>query len=137
MFLITFTLVASANAQKLDASKVPAAVKESFGKQYPTAKPSWKKEGSNYEAEFKNNGTEMSAVYDASGKMMESETDIKISELPPTVMPYVNEHYKGKKITEASKITMSNGTIEYEAEVEGKDLMFDANGKFIKVSGKQ
>jgi len=137
MFLITFTIIASASAQKLDASKVPAPVKESFSKQYPTAKASWKKEGSNYEAEFKNNGTEMSAVYDAGGKLKESETDIKISELPPSVMPYVNEHYKGKKITEASKITMANGTIEYEAEVEGKDLMFDANGKFIKASGKQ
>ena len=39
----------SACAQKLDASKVPAAVKAAFAKQYPGATAKWEKENGNYE----------------------------------------------------------------------------------------
>ncbi|MCW3117182.1 MAG: hypothetical protein JWM28_1264 [Chitinophagaceae bacterium] len=132
LVLAITTLTVAACAQKLDASKVPAAVKTAFAKQYPGVTAKWEKEKSNYEAGFKQNGTSISVLYDANGTMTESETDIKISDLPPTVLAYVKEHYKGKSIKEGAKITKADGTVNYEAEVNGKDVMFDADGKFLK-----
>jgi len=49
---------------------------------------------------------------------------------------YVIKNYLGSKIEEAAKITDAAGKITYEAEIEkGKEeieLIFDANGQFIK-----
>jgi len=121
----------AACAQRLDASKVPAAVKSSFAKQYPGVTAKWEKEAGNYEVNFKQNGITMSALYDANGSMKESEMDIKVTDLPATVQAYVKEHYKGKTVKEAAKITKADGTVNYEAEVGGVDVIFDVSGKFL------
>jgi len=47
-------------------------------------------------------------------------------------MEYVKAHYKGATAKEAAKITKADGTVNYEAEVSKKDVIFDAKGKFIK-----
>jgi hypothetical protein len=122
----------TASAQKLDASKVPSSVKESFAKQFPGAAGKWEMEKGNYEAGFKYQGNTMSALFDTNGTMTESEIAIKKSELPATVNAYINKHYSGAKIKEAAKITKADGEMNYEAEVNGKDLLFDANGNFLK-----
>ena len=132
MSALVGTIGFAACAQKLDASKVPASVKAAFAKQYPGVTAKWEKEDGNYEVNFKQNGNTMSVLYEANGTMKESEMDIKVSDLPATVQAYVKEHYKGKVVKEAAKITKANGTVNYEAEVNGKDVIFDANGKFIK-----
>jgi len=38
----------------------------------------------------------------------------------------------GVKITEAGKVTDAKGRTQYEAEVKGKDMLFDEKGNFIK-----
>jgi len=130
--VLAVLITSAANAQKLDAAKVPAAVKATFTKQYPGITTKWELEDGNYEASFKKDGKAMSVIYQASGTMMESEISIKIAELPATAVAYVKEHYKGKTIQEGAKITKADGTINYEAELKGKDIIFDANGKFLK-----
>lgn len=122
----------SACAQKLDESKVPAAAKAAFAKQYPGISAKWEKEAGNYEVNFKQNGATMSALYDANGSIKETEMDIKVADLPASVLAYVKDHYKGKSIKEGAKITKADGTVNYEAEVDGKDVIFDATGKFLK-----
>jgi len=132
LVLVGTVVSLTACAQKMDASKVPAPVKESFAKQFPGATAKWEKEESKYEAGFKHQGHEMSALFDANGTMIESEMEIKVSELPVAVTNYINTNHSGATVKEAAKITKANGEIQYEAEVKGKDLIFDANGKFIK-----
>lgn len=122
----------SACGQKLDASKVPAAVKSAFAKQYPGVAVKWEKEDGKYEASFKQNGNSMSALFEANGTMIESEIDIKVADLPSPVLAYVKDHFKGKSIREGAKITKADGTVTFEAEVAGKDVIFDANGKYIE-----
>lgn len=122
----------TACAQKLDASKVPAAVKISLAKNYPGAIAQWEKEDGKYEANFKQGGNKMSALFENDGTIAETEMDIKLAELPAPVLLYVKEHYKGKTISEGAKITKADGTISYEAEVDGEDVIFDKDGKFIK-----
>ena len=121
-----------ANAQKLDASKVPTSVKASFTKQYPNVTAKWEKEDGKYEASFKQGSNNMSAMFEVNGTFTESEMDIKVVDLPASVLAYVKQYYKGKKIKEGAKITKADGTVNYEAEVGGKDLIFDADGKFLK-----
>ncbi|MEP7375906.1 MAG: PepSY-like domain-containing protein [Chitinophagaceae bacterium] len=130
---LAITVIAfSACAQKIDASKVPDAVKASFTKQFPGVTAKWEKENGKYEAEFKQKGNSMSAVFEANGNMDETEIEIKASDLPAAVLTYIKEHYKGKIIKEAAKINHTDGTVNYEAEVDGKDIIFDVAGNFIK-----
>ena len=122
----------TALAQKINADKVPAAVKASVSKAHSGVSATWEKERGNYEANFKEGDKVMSCVIDKSGTILETETDVPISGLPQTVQSYVKDHYKGARIKEASKIIKSNGEEYYEADVNGKDVLFDKNGKFIK-----
>ncbi len=125
--------VGSAYSQKLKEADVPAAVKESFKKNYPTGKAEkWEKEGDVYEAEYEMGKDEGSVTFDASGNVQETEKEIKVSELPKGVSDYVNKNMPGKKIKEASKITTAAGVVQYEAEVGEVDYIFDADGKFLK-----
>ena len=132
LFAFIATSGLSANAQKLNASKVPEIVKASFAKHYPGVTATWEKEGGKYEAGFKKNISTMSALFEPNGNMTESEISIKVSELPAAVSAYVKEHYKGKSIKEGAKITKADGTINFEAEVDGTDIIFDSKGNFLK-----
>ena len=92
----------------------------------------WEKEKGNYEANFRQDGVKKSALYDASGNWLETETSITVAELPDAAKDYMAVNYKGDKIKEAAKLKMANGDDNYEAEVKGMDLIFDAKGMFIK-----
>ena len=117
------------NAQKMTADKVPSAVKENFAKQYSNVKGAkWDKEGADYEASFKMDGKDMSVVFDGKGLEKEVEKDIKFSELPIPVQTAL----KGKKVKETA-IIKKGDKIFYEAEVGGKDLLFEADGKMVKM----
>ncbi len=122
----------SACGQKLDASKVPAAVKTTFAKQYPGVTAKWEKEDGKYEASFKEGSNDLSAMFKPNGTFTESEMEIKVADLPATIQSYMKEHYKGKMLKGGAKITKADGTVNFEAALGGKDVIFDANGKFIK-----
>lgn len=143
--LASLLTVSFAGAQDLKEADVPAAVKEAFKKKFPDVKKTeWEKEGANYEVEFdvvrvpmddpkaKKQEIEKSAVYTATGELVQIEEEIPVSSLPKAVADYVTKNYAGKKISEAAKITESNGTVMYEAEVGKEDLIFDVNGNFVK-----
>ena len=128
LFTTTF-----ANAQKTQDKNVPAAVKSAFQKQYPDAKEvKWEKENGNYEAEFEVGETGYSVLIDASGNITETEIEISVDALPANAKEYVSKNHQGQKIKEAAKITDAKGTVTYEAEIKGTDLIFDSNGNFIK-----
>lgn len=122
-------------APKLSEVEVPAPVKSKFASLYPGIKAEkWEKENGNFEVKFHQNKTEMSILVDASGSLLETETEIEVSALPKAVADYVTKNKPGKKIKEASKITDVKGVMTYEAEVEKTDLIFDKDGKFIRES---
>lgn len=126
-------LAPCAKAQKVKEAEVPKAVKESQQKIFPGSKVTkWEKEGNNYEAEFMVKKTETSAEFDANGALLQTETEMDVKELPKSVTDYVSTNLPGKKIKEASKIILATGEINYEAEVDGTDYIFDSNGKLLK-----
>lgn len=132
LLIISATVIFVACGQKLEASKVPVPVKESFSQHFPGATAKWEKEDEKFEAGFKFQDHSMSALFDANGTMTESEIEIKVAELPANVLAYLKANHNGTTINEAAKITKANGEMIYEAEIKGKDLLFDMNGNFIE-----
>jgi hypothetical protein len=131
--LLVFFVAGNAIGQMLDPSKVPASVKSSFSKNFPgNDKVSWELENGNYEASYKQDNHGHSALFSPGGSFLESEIDIKVGELPPAATAYMDQHYTGILVKEAARVTKASGEINYEAGIKGKDVIFDANGKFIK-----
>lgn len=127
--IFTTTVFSQINKKK----DIPDVVIVNFQKQYPEVKEiKWEKEGENFEAEFNTNGLEESVLYDVEGNLIETEVQIKTGELPKGATDYITEHYKGKKIKEASRVTKADGNLSYEAEINGIELVFDSNGGLIK-----
>jgi uncharacterized membrane protein YkoI len=129
MSLMFGSIALSSQAQEISKEKVPEIIKSALTNAYPKAKDvEWDKEGKGYEASFENGNEELSVVLDAKGKIIETEKEIEFSALPDTIKMAL----KGKTVSEAAIIT-KNGKTFYEAEVEGKDLIFDTHGKPAKL----
>ncbi|MFI5135303.1 MAG: PepSY-like domain-containing protein [Chitinophagales bacterium] len=133
LFIIIISFAISARAQKLKESQVPAPAVSAFHKMYPEVKEySWSKDEGNYEAEYDMNKMEMAATFDKDGNLVETEKGIPVKDLPAGIADYVSKNYSGASIKEASQVTDAKGVKTYEAEIKGKDLIFDENGKFIR-----
>jgi hypothetical protein len=130
--LVLTATLSNSHAQKIKDSDVPQVVKNAFTKSYPGLSAKWEKEKGNYEAGFKKDGKTMSATFEPNGNFLESETDIKVSELPLAALNYIKTSYKDKKIKESAKITSAGGVVTFEAEIDDKDVIFDNSGKFLK-----
>ncbi len=131
-FVLAIALLCAFNINAADKKNptIPANIKTAFQKEYSGAtKVKWEKEHGSYEASFTNNGKKMSVVYSAGGEKEETEVAIPIATLPAAAKKYAET--KGK-IKDAAEITKADGTTVYEAEVNGKDLIFDKKGNFIK-----
>ena len=136
LFAAIFTFVtASVHAQDLKSKDVPQNVKNALSKKYPEAKGvSWEKEKGNYEANWGGkSGEDNSVQFTPAGEFIEVVKAISVSALPKATTQYVKEHFNNAKITEAGRVTDAKGQTFYEAEVKGKDVIFDEKGNFIKV----
>jgi hypothetical protein len=112
---------------------IPTPVKNAFQQKFPNVqKVKWDKEKNNYEASFQINKVDNSLLFDANGNLLETEVEIQINQLPKGIANYINSNYKGQKIKEGAKIVDAKGTVTFEAEIKGKDLVFDSKGTFIK-----
>ncbi len=124
----------SVKAQDIKTKDVPVNVKEALAKKYPNAtKVSWEKEKGNYEANWGGKSGEDTSVQFTPGGVFVEEVDaIPVTDLPVKVATYVKSHYNGAKIKEAGRVTDATGNKLFEAEIKGKDLLFDKDGNFIK-----
>lgn len=123
------------SAQKVGRTGVPAVVFTNLLKKYPSAKKvTWERENGNFEANWGGrSGEDMSVQYTPEGRFVEEVRAIPASSLPSGVEAYVRTHYKGATIKEPGKVTDAQGKISYEAEIKGKDMLFDEHGNFIKM----
>ena len=136
IIIAVFFAAGTAIAQDIKSKDVPASVKNAFAKKYPESakfKVNWEKEKGNFEANWGGKeGEDNSAVFTPAGVFVELVQHIEISQLPASVAPYIKAHYKGAKIKEAGKVTDAAGKHLFEAEIKGKDLLFDEKGNFVK-----
>ncbi|HKB44686.1 MAG TPA: PepSY-like domain-containing protein [Chitinophagaceae bacterium] len=130
-FLVLVAAIAIGLSSNCQSIKVPAAVKSAFNTKYPNAtNVKWGKENTKeYEAEFKLNGTNVSANFALDGSWVETETVIKIASLPAPVTAALKKKYPGAVITMAEKLEMPGGKLLYEAtfKVNGKKKSMELN----------
>lgn len=134
--LVCISFVICVNAQK-PKEEAPAAAKAAFAAKYPTVqKVKWSVEKpGEFEAEFKLNKVETSVLFDATGKFLESEVEIKEAELPQAVKTTISKDFAGYKLDEIEKATDAKGATTYEMEAAKEkdklEISFDANGKLL------
>jgi hypothetical protein len=120
----------SALSQNLKESRVTAAIKAACEKN-----PAWKGVQIRMMRIMKltsDRSNSMPALIENNGTIVEIETDIFVNDLLESVRKCTENHYAGIKIKEAAGVVNANGDTNYEAEANHKDVVFDANGKFIK-----
>ncbi len=115
---------------------VPAAVKNENMKRYPESKTqqiTWETENGNYEANWGGQDGEANSVaYTPSGTFVEIVKAIPLSQLPQSANDYIKQHYHTAKFGDIGKVLDAQGKTSYEVEINGKDVIFDANGNFVK-----
>ncbi|WP_162426252.1 SdiA-regulated domain-containing protein [Pontibacter pudoricolor] len=119
-----------------DNTKVPEAVKVQFADRYPTIKQAdWDNENGNFEAEFKVNGLERTALFSPDGKLLSYTEEIDQRHLPNVILQQVQAQYANYRIDEAHRV-QQNGNANYVVELEDNmdevKLQFDAAGKLIE-----
>ena len=121
---------------------VPAMVKKAFTAQYPNViKVNWSIEKpGEYEAEFNQNKTVVSALYDTKGTLLETESKITESELPQAIKSVLAKEYAAYKIGGVEK-NVAKGKVTYEVDAtkakKESELIFNANGKLVKQAAEK
>jgi len=123
--------------QKITPDKVPTPVKQAFAKKFPAATDvKYEMEKKDYEINFKDKGVEMSANFDATGKWLETETEIKETDLPKAVSASVAKNFAGFKISEVAKTETPGKGLIYEMDLkkdnEGYEVQFSPKGDILK-----
>jgi hypothetical protein len=133
--LSIFAITTTSHSQKVN---VPPAVTKAFNGKYPNATNiKWGKESAKeYEAEFKLNESNVSANFDTDGTWVETETVIKVTDLPAVVVAAIKKNYPGAVITMAEKLEQPGNKLLYETaiKVKGKKktLELNADGGLVK-----
>ena len=136
---LSFWLVFACKAYK--NMQVAENIKQSLKALYPKAENvKWDKEDGNFEANFEMNDMEMSVIFDAQGKVLETETEIEKDALPAAVQEALAKDFAGYDIEEAAKIER-DGKTNFEAQLEKDETKWEAIyspvGKLIKKIEKQ
>jgi hypothetical protein len=121
-------------SQKLTEEQIPTSVKQNFSEKYKDVKVKWmKNDDGDFEGTFKQNKKEITVVYNNDGKLLETQIETDLKELPSDIITFIFENYKGYEFKETQKVERTNGTT-YRLELEDKKnkklaaLTFDKNG---------
>ena len=122
--------------EKVFPEDVPPPVNQALFTKFPGAKDiHYQMENKDYEINFKFNGTETSANFDPTGKWLETETELKLSDLPKEVIASVNKNFTGFKLSEIGKVETPAKGICYEMDLkkgnEGYEVQFNAKGDIL------
>lgn len=110
-------LVVACDKKEAESANVPVAVKDAFTASFQhTTDVEWEEENGNFEVDFKSGEQKKTALFSPDGKLIETETEIKPTELPVPVQATLESKYHGLEVKEAEKITRGSET-RYEAEI--------------------
>ena len=129
------TIITTSYSQKIS---IPPDVSKAFNSKYPAAtNVKWGKESAKeYEAEFKLNGNNVSANFRTDGSWVETETVIKVDDLPAAVVASIQKQYPGATITTAEKLEEPGDKLLYETVIKVKGrkrtLELKADGSPVK-----
>lgn len=137
---VTIMMASTGYGQDTNARDVPSIIRNSLATNFSEDHAHWNKEGTNYEASFKLKGKEISVLFDDAGNVVETEKEIGIAELPPSVIDILKNEYSRYELEEFARID-TQGVITYEVELKQKEqsfnLIFDSDGKVIAKNMKE
>ncbi len=135
--VLSVTLSLQSCAQESESKNVPEKVLTAFKTKFPDAKKvNWEMENdSEWEAEFKLNGKEYSANFSAEGEWLETEYEIKESDIPSNILAVLDKNFSDYEIEELEIAETASGN-SYEMEIEigedGFEVTIDAKGNLTK-----
>jgi len=132
---IIMIMVSCNKESTLKSDKIPSAIQNSFRTAHAEVKDeSWEKDGDYFEAEYDKNGMEQTILYDNSGNVIRTESEISNKDIPSTIGSYVLDYYKGYRIVDAATIIKSDGSF-YKIEIKKgnseQEFLFDMEGNFV------
>lgn len=135
--VLAISVAISSCAQSKNEGEMPENISTSFKLNFPTAKKvEWRKENDReWEAEFKMNDVKYSSNFSNAGKWLETEYQIKKSEIPANVKTVLDANFSGYDIENAEVSETVHGlSYEFEIEVEGQmyEVSIDSEGNLIK-----
>src|SRR5688572_11487168 len=120
--LCTIAFALQVNAQKIETDKVPAAVKANFSSIFKASiTPSWEIKNGNYEATFTSGGVESIGLFQADGRFIQYEWNIKTGDLPEATKTYMAD----KTVTGQKRIKNIAGSVSYEVYTADAKYIFD------------
>ena len=134
--LVAFAV--EADAQKMEAKDVPAAVTVAFAQSHPlVTNVEWTRGDGNYLAGYRTGNKDFAQLYNASGALIETRAEIAFTSMPATAIEYVYKHCADDKCVydaaeKAYRISDQFGSVTYQAQVKDKVLRFDSNGNLVK-----
>jgi len=121
LLILLAAITSVALAQQLLADNVPLIVRQACDAKFSRVrKVEWKlKSEHSYEAEFRLNGVEVAAKFDANGKWLETETSIARTKLPTMVRTTISKKFAGYKIIETQTVERFDQKLRvYEVHLE-------------------
>jgi len=133
-FLLFIGIVFNACNQADKERKAPDNIVAAFKKLHPAATiEKWNDEPPIWEAKYKDGNEKGAVSFDKDASVTETEIVIEESLLPdqPAIPDYIKAHYTGEKIQHCEKVTKADGTVTYEIQITGKEIVFDKDGKYL------
>lgn len=132
-----FSFHAMAQQTALPASKVPQNVLNSFQSANPNvSNVTWTEEQGYFEPNWTQNGQQHTGYMDLKGKYIQTVVKGGATALPAAAAAYIHDNYNGQIISEAGRIDFpQNLPSRFYARLgDGKQLLFDKDGKFIYIT---
>jgi len=118
--------------QSIAPNTLPTPVLDQFTLLYPDAENiNWKSQQGKYMATFKNNKMITMALIREDGKLLQTETEIKIIALPPQATEYLEDNSGIKKIESASILENEDGEITFKAFAAKTEFWFNGDGQLF------
>ena len=137
LLLAVMGLIVSSYAQNPAPIDVPTKISKTFEKSHPKiSDANWTQVGDNYKACYMVDDKKMGVSYNPAGKVIETEKQVSLTQLPTSVLKYVNDNYPGAVLNKMSMVTDAKGKSWYKVQANQQDLAFNSQGKFLQPETK-
>lgn len=128
---------AMAQQTALPANKVPQNVVTSFQGSNPNvSNVTWTEEQGYFQPHWTANGQQRTGYIDLKGQYIQTVVNVGATALPAAAATYIHDNYNGEIISEVGRIDFPrNMPSRFYAKLgDGKELLFDKDGKFIYIT---
>jgi hypothetical protein len=138
LFLFCIATAAFCSAQKLTMDKVPPAAANGFKVKFPNgSQPGWIKTGVDvYEVQFFNGKKRQSALFDNTGKWMQTQSEANYGAVPGKVQRAFETEFEGYQVQEVYETETPDKGLTYEitAFKGAKNFMvvYSSKGELLK-----